>query len=383
MDDGYAEDELTADECVRAGMYWFGRSDFEAAESWWNKALELEPGNHRARECLQLLHQTSATGFKSATWATPDLDADRSPFENPLEPEASRRPYLESSIGLPAAPPPPASPEGVEDEPVSLDLSPPRSTAGAWTSPRSVPGSGRTFEVSSPVVTTDPLDFASEGARYSQPSEPTSPTPWDDGPARTSVVTVEPDDNAFDAVPEPTPLPELDRDEYFERYPRSREEIVHYLQATGDLPPEIGDSDDVLDVDEPLSDAVPSEDSSDPIQIARNKFQLHDFDGVVNLLEGLHSEHPASSEAASLLAEARAQLLKMYESKLGDLHQTPHVVLEGEEVIWLNLNHRAGFILSQIDGSVTFDDLLSLSGMSRLDTVRILSELLAQRVIAV
>jgi hypothetical protein len=32
---------------------------------------------------------------------------------------------------------------------------------------------------------------------------------------------------------------------------------------------------------------------------------------------------------------------------------------------------------------VTFDDLISLSGMSRLDTVKILAELIGQRVIAV
>jgi hypothetical protein len=57
------------------------------------------------------------------------------------------------------------------------------------------------------------------------------------------------------------------------------------------------------------------------------------------------------------------------------------VLISGEEVIWLNLNHRAGFILSQIDGAVTYEDLIALSGMPRLDTVRILADLITNNVI--
>ncbi|NJK89847.1 MAG: winged helix-turn-helix domain-containing protein [Myxococcales bacterium] len=87
-------DGLTLDECLRAGMYWFGRSDLQAAESWWTKALELAPGNVRAEECLRLLRQTSTTGFKSSSWAE-SSGPTRSPFINPEAPEVARRPYLE------------------------------------------------------------------------------------------------------------------------------------------------------------------------------------------------------------------------------------------------------------------------------------------------
>jgi hypothetical protein len=388
VDDGRPDSELSPEECIRAGMYWFGRNDFEAAQSWWNKALEVDPANTRARECLELLQQTSVTGFKSTTWSRGREPSTSSPFVNPRAPEASRRPYLEAEVAA-APPPPPASDPVVEpDEPVGFDIDiEPASEAdtdalaASQLGSRPGPNRGRIYEVSSPAMTTDPLDFASEGSRFAQGSEPSSPTPWDDGPAKTSVVTVETDD--FDAVAEQTPLPELDRDEYFDRYPRSRREIVDYLRATGDLPPDLHDSEDVLDPDEPVPDEPSPEDSSDPIEIARNKFQLHDFDGVIDTLESLDTDHPSAAEATRLIAEARAQLLKMYESKIGDFGQTPRLLVSAEEVIWLNLNHRAGFILSQIDGTVTFDDLISLSGMSRLDTVKILAELIGQRVIAV
>ena len=60
----------------------------------------------------------------------------------------------------------------------------------------------------------------------------------------------------------------------------------------------------------------------------------------------------------------------------------PRVRLQPDDIIWLNLDHRAGFVLAQIDGAVSFDDLFALSGMSRLDTARILAQLLDEGIIA-
>ena len=60
----------------------------------------------------------------------------------------------------------------------------------------------------------------------------------------------------------------------------------------------------------------------------------------------------------------------------------PRVLLKDDEIIWLNLDHRAGFVLAQIDGTVSFDDLFSVSGMSRIDTARILAQLVDEGVIS-
>jgi hypothetical protein len=49
--------------------------------------------------------------------------------------------------------------------------------------------------------------------------------------------------------------------------------------------------------------------------------------------------------------------------------------------MWLNLDHRAGFLLAQVDGTVNYDELFALSGLPRLDTARILASLLADGVI--
>jgi hypothetical protein len=74
-------------------------------------------------------------------------------------------------------------------------------------------------------------------------------------------------------------------------------------------------------------------------------------------------------------------MLAMYESKLGGLDRTPRVLISSEEVIWLSLNHRAGFILSQVDGSLSYDDILEVSGMDRFDTVRIIADLVGNGII--
>jgi len=57
------------------------------------------------------------------------------------------------------------------------------------------------------------------------------------------------------------------------------------------------------------------------------------------------------------------------------------VQLRPDEVVWLNLDNRAGFLLSMIDGTVSYEDVFAVSSMSRLDTSRILAKLLQEHVI--
>ena len=269
-----------------------------------------------------------------------------------------------------------------------------------------------------PPQPTDAFDFAATGqsrsssirtpARNALPSSYTSP--WDDGPSRTSVLTLDEEESGYDAVPDPTPLPNIDRERFFGR---SEQEIVDYLRETGDLPvkaepepverptavepvpaavPEPSRREDgpgIL-IDEPVEFDGSQDLTSAPLQTpagslaeGQRRFQLHDFDGAIKALESIPGQASEAPEARNLIANSRRQLLKMYESKIGDFEQVPQVLISNEQVIWLNLNHRAGFILSQIDGSVSYEDIISLSGMPRLDTVRILSQLLADSVIGV
>jgi hypothetical protein len=58
------------------------------------------------------------------------------------------------------------------------------------------------------------------------------------------------------------------------------------------------------------------------------------------------------------------------------------VAVPSDQIRWLTLDHRAGFLLSLIDGGSTVDQILDISGMTRLDALRIMYQLLDQRVIS-
>lgn len=115
---------------------------------------------------------------------------------------------------------------------------------------------------------------------------------------------------------------------------------------------------------------------------ATDLLELDDHSGAVDLLFKAQELAPGDPRVEALRARSERMLMGMLESKLGDLGRVPRVRLQPDDIIWLSLDHRAGFVLAQIDGAVTFEDLFALSGMTRLDTARILAQLLDEGVIA-
>lgn len=115
---------------------------------------------------------------------------------------------------------------------------------------------------------------------------------------------------------------------------------------------------------------------------ARDLIDLDDHTGAMQLIAKAQALAPDDPEVQALREKSERTLLAMFESKLGGRDVIPRVMLKDDEIIWLNLDHRAGFVLAQIDGSVTFDDLFAVSGMSRLDTARILAQLVDEGVIS-
>ena len=431
--------ELTSEECVRAGMYWFGRSDFAAADAWWRRALEIDPTNTRAQECLRLLSKSSSTGIDAVRPPEPVASAVSGATTLPghpmsqdlnFEPESSSENMAVLTAGDDGEPSAPMAATSIDDLPMMVleptgdlrdESSPPDGAQISRDLPLSNGPHGAKFpfyddpepEVPTP---TDAFDFAATGqSRSTAPSPqaglpPTYVSPWDDGPSRTSVLTIDADDSEYDAVAEPTPLPAIDRVRFFSRPElETPKEIMDFLRATGDLPGEpapadaepsadvpsearsaVGPAeDDGLPIDEPVeysasgAVAVAPQSPAEILKEGQRRYQLHDFAGALELLERLPAEAAEAAEARNLIASSRRQMLKMYESKIGDFDQLPRVLINSEEVIWLNLDHRMGFILSQIDGTVTYEDIISLSGMPRLDTVRILAQLLNDKVIGV
>jgi hypothetical protein len=52
-----------------------------------------------------------------------------------------------------------------------------------------------------------------------------------------------------------------------------------------------------------------------------------------------------------------------------------------EEIMRLNIDHRVGFLISQIDGVTTLSDLMILTGFNESELIRVIGQLNDQGVI--
>ena len=121
----------------------------------------------------------------------------------------------------------------------------------------------------------------------------------------------------------------------------------------------------------------------DPEVVAmKDRYATGDFSGALVVAEGILENHPSHEEALRCQERCTEVLSQMYLARLGSLAQVVQVALSGDQIRWLSLDHRAGFLLSLVDGISSIEELLDISSMPRLEALRILYGLLDQRVIA-
>lgn len=116
------------------------------------------------------------------------------------------------------------------------------------------------------------------------------------------------------------------------------------------------------------------------IEEMRRRYALGDFSGALEAANAILRERP-DAEARTTANNCGDILTQMYSAKIGALNRVLRRVMGDEEVTWLTLDHRAGFMLSLVDGQSTVEELLDISGMSRLSALKILSELCEKRVL--
>ncbi len=119
------------------------------------------------------------------------------------------------------------------------------------------------------------------------------------------------------------------------------------------------------------------------MRAVRDRFDVGDFSGALILAEGMLENDPESVDALLYAEHCRDVLKQMYISRLGGVGRVPKVAVSDEQLRWLSLDHRAGFLLSLVDGRSSFEEVLDMSGMPPIDALRLLLELLQQNVIKV
>ena len=214
--------------------------------------------------------------------------------------------------------------------------------------PAAVPLPGPGGESAAPQPTLSPSVSIPPAAPSSPGGDQFAPSPWDEGPAAAATFELEPDGG-------------LD---------------LQAVAEKSDLRPQVHDG------GTPPAAQAPARKEVDVwMQAAKELFALGDFTGSLELIEKILQVDPDHGSARDYLRQNEATLIAMYESKLGPLGGVPRLAIKPEEVMWLNLDHRAGFLLAQIDGTVDYEALFALSGLPRLDTARILANLIADGVI--
>ncbi len=120
---------------------------------------------------------------------------------------------------------------------------------------------------------------------------------------------------------------------------------------------------------------------ADPLGEMRDRFSLGDYTGALEMAETILAQDPSNLEAAECGENCRSVLENMYAARLGPLDRIPLVIVPQTQIRWLSMDHRAGFVLSLIDGSSSVEMVLDVSGMARIDALRILNDLVQQKIV--
>lgn len=118
-----------------------------------------------------------------------------------------------------------------------------------------------------------------------------------------------------------------------------------------------------------------------PEQEMHERFDLGDFAGALNTAETILEVDPDDRDATHVAEVCRAKLRAIYVGRLGSLDQVPVLAVSPSEFRWLNLDHRAGFLLSLVDGVSTLEDIVDVSAMPQLEALRTLCHLSTQQII--
>jgi hypothetical protein len=119
------------------------------------------------------------------------------------------------------------------------------------------------------------------------------------------------------------------------------------------------------------------------LQRAREAAERGQHLAAVEAAEEASTADPEGKVAPVILHRHRDLLYRVYEGHIGEMSQVPLLAVPLHQIAAERLDHRTGFLLSRIDGMLSFEDILDVSGMPRLDAYRILSNLLRRGFIEV
>ena len=140
---------------------------------------------------------------------------------------------------------------------------------------------------------------------------------------------------------------------------------------------------EILDRITPIESEPPPDSVVDQLRVMQLRFESHNYPGALVLAESILASNPAHAVARRCASSCRDALAEKYLSRIGGRNCVPRVAMPPEEMHRLALDHRAGFLLSFIDGAMSVDEVLDVSSMPELDALRIMFELQEQGAILI
>jgi hypothetical protein len=83
-----------------------------------------------------------------------------------------------------------------------------------------------------------------------------------------------------------------------------------------------------------------------------------------------------------LVSRTKVDAVLSDETWAGSMEGSPSVRLQGEQLKQLPLDHKAGFLMSRMDGSTDLETIVAVSAMPRAEALRLLRDLYDAGVIA-
>jgi tetratricopeptide (TPR) repeat protein len=122
-------------------------------------------------------------------------------------------------------------------------------------------------------------------------------------------------------------------------------------------------------------------DTEERIAEALQAFEAGELETAWDMLQEIGRQQPSRLDVQGYLGLVRAQRAKRFVAQIGDLARQLRPKCEMEELTSLNLKPDEGFLLSQIDGTLSVEELISLSTIGRVETLGILAKFVSEGIV--
>jgi hypothetical protein len=120
---------------------------------------------------------------------------------------------------------------------------------------------------------------------------------------------------------------------------------------------------------------------NDSVEEMRERFSSADYAGALAVADRILTAEPDNLVARTFRADCCAALEDVYAFRLGPMDRVPRVVGVREPSDSPFADHRAGFLMSLVDGSATLEAIVHSCGMPRSDALCILNDLVQREIL--